>query len=259
MTKLVTLPPGGSGFSFSIPGASNVQYTPTDEPGKYWVSWTEVKKTLISHQHTIDINGQAEIVSSSPASGNQQITAQTLGHQVLAGQTLPSHLEVGVYTNHQSQNAIKVDGTEDNDSISFGSEFAQIIHGNGGDDIIDIAYLNEGAMAIGFLDGGDGNDKLVGGYNGDILIGGSGFNFLQGNAGEDRYIISGSGIDLINPWRKATYSGLHTDIIELPEDVTLDMLTTQYGDAIYENDGVELEAVTLNLNWLGKTLSLIHI
>ncbi|NOT12976.1 MAG: hypothetical protein HOP23_14265 [Methylococcaceae bacterium] len=255
-SQYITLPPGVSGFS--IPGSYNLRVVATNEPGTYWLSWQENQKTISAHVHSIDINGQANVLSVAPTTEEQLVSAQTLGRQILAGQDLPVHLIVGIQTLDVSLNAIQVEGTEGNDDVAFGSAYAQIIHGRGGDDVIDISYINEGPIAKGFLDGGDGNDTIIGGYNNDILIGGNGINYLQGGYGADRYVLSGDGVDLINPWQDHhLWRSNHTDAIELPEGITLDMLTAQYGTVFIHDKQATYVPTTLNINWSGKTQAMV--
>ena len=251
-SELYTFPPGVSGIS--IPDSYNLRYFPTDEPGTYLLTWQEYQKTLNYHAHSIDIDGQANVVSAVATTDDQQITASSLGHQVLDGQTLPDHFVLGIEMQEVLLNAVQVEGSESDDTITFGSDYALIIHAKGGDDAINSQFINEGPIAKGFLDGGDGNDTIVGGYNDDILIGGNGSDYLQGGAGADRYVLSGDGIDLINPWQGGNWGPEENiDVIELPEGIRPEMVTTQYGTVYFDNRQIRNESVTLNLNWLGQT------
>jgi TnpA family transposase len=248
---LFTFPEGVSGIK--IPSGFNVHYSATDQPRTYFMTWTEVQKTLDYHEHIIGAAGQAKGITALPTNGSPQPTAEDLGHRVLAGQALPNQFVVGKETRNLS--LLRVEGTEGNDQIVIGNQFGEIVHGYGGDDTISLSG-NEDLMAKGFLDGGDGNDALIGRYFDDVLVGGNGFNYLNGHGGANRYIISGDGIDLIDSsilWRG------ENSVIELPEGVTFDMLSTQfgyasYGDPFYGNGQFGYgNGDTLNLNWQGKT------
>jgi hypothetical protein len=256
-SQFITIDSSFSGFS--IPGSVNLRYSVTNEPGKYWVTWQEYQKTFSYHQHSTYIEGHANIVAILPSNGESQSTALTLGQQVLDGQALPNHVTVGLRMVDELLSAVQVDGSESNDNIEFGSGFAQIIDGKGGDDYISIEILNEGIMAKGFLNGGDGNDTILGGYYDDILIGGNGADYLKGGVGADRYILSGDGIDLVDPVQASNWrSGIDTDTIELPEGVTFGMLTTQYGTAYLRDEYYRsLVVPTVNLNWSGKTHAMV--
>ncbi len=257
-SEFISIPPGASGIS--IPDGINVRYSPTDKVGEYLVTWNEYQKIFDYHEHSTTIDGHASIDSALPTIDEHQETAEQLGHQVLDGQALPGHLVSDMVMQEVALSAIEVEGSEDNDHIAFGSDYAQIIHGKGGDDVINIRFFNEGPFAKGFLDGGEGNDALLGGYNDDILIGGNGADYLQGDYGSDRYIVLGDGVDFINPWQGGNgWFSVQTDIIELPEGITPGMLSTQYGRAYFNNGQIASESDTLNLNWLGKTQAMVAL
>lgn len=61
--------------------------------------------------------------------------------------------------------------------------------------------LLTGTTAATWMDGGDGNDRLMGGVLSDVLYGGRGFNILDGGAGPDRYLVldegAGTGYDYV--------------------------------------------------------------
>ena len=58
------------------------------------------------------------------------------------------------------------------------------INGQGGDDVIDASSFTNAAVALD-LDGGTGNDLLLGGANADVLRGGAGNDTLIGGGGND--------------------------------------------------------------------------
>lgn len=70
--------------------------------------------------------------------------------------------------------------------------FRIVVRGGAGNDQLRVA-----ASSSGDLDGGDGNDLLVGAARGDTLLGGPGDDRLYGNTGADR-LYGGIGNDLLD-------------------------------------------------------------
>jgi Ca2+-binding RTX toxin-like protein len=81
------------------------------------------------------------------------------------------------------------------DDTLSGTDGANTIFGNGGNDLLR-AGVGDAAGNGDQLDGGAGNDTLVGGVAADHLGGGSGNDLLQGGAGADR-LDGGDGNDLL--------------------------------------------------------------
>jgi len=82
----------------------------------------------------------------------------------------------------------------------LGSNFADTLTGDGGDNIIDGASGNDtiyGAAGNDTLSGGTGNDTLYGGNNDDTLFGGAGDDNLDGGLGNDM-LEGGAGADVLN-------------------------------------------------------------
>ena len=80
--------------------------------------------------------------------------------------------------------AIQVNGVNTGQTLS--NTFGLFVDGNGGNDLIDIAQLNTSFFSQQpNLDGGAGNDTIVGSAGGDILTGGAGNDSMTGNAGTD--------------------------------------------------------------------------
>jgi Ca2+-binding RTX toxin-like protein len=72
-----------------------------------------------------------------------------------------------------------------------------VIHGLGGDDVINASAVHAGAIDL-TLDGGDGDDQLIGGEGNDLLIGGRGTDQMLGGPGDDTFVWNpGDGSDLI--------------------------------------------------------------
>ena len=63
------------------------------------------------------------------------------------------------------------------------------INGGDGDDTIS-AVGNIAALTALTIDGGTGNDTILGGDGGDVLTGGTGADMLTGGAGDDRFFIA---------------------------------------------------------------------
>lgn len=82
---------------------------------------------------------------------------------------------------------IRITGFEVNDRI--------VVNGLGGNDVIDARALPIG-VRIG-INGGDGNDVLVGGTDGDVLDGGAGDDTLEGGSGDD-FLDGGAGFDFLS-------------------------------------------------------------
>lgn len=97
-----------------------------------------------------------------------------------------------------SEHADVLVGTEDDDHLS-GWGGRDRIEGRGGDDLLE---SNDGLRETSgtsdshgaVLDGGDGNDQLVGSHGPDVLVGGNGSDWIQASYGADQ-IDAGGGRD----------------------------------------------------------------
>jgi Ca2+-binding RTX toxin-like protein len=126
-SQFFTLPQGVSGFS--INNGFNIHFSLTDQPGRYFVTWSEYQKTLDYHRYTEQVTGHAKGISAFPDDGSPQLTAVDLGHQVLAGQALPNQFVVGKESRNFS--LARIEGTEGNDQFTIGSwqgEAVQFLH-----------------------------------------------------------------------------------------------------------------------------------
>jgi Ca2+-binding RTX toxin-like protein len=74
-----------------------------------------------------------------------------------------------------------------------GANDSLVVNGMGGDDVISASALPAGMVRL-TLDGGDGNDRLLGSQGGDLLIGGDGNDFALGDNGNDVALL-GAGDD----------------------------------------------------------------
>jgi Ca2+-binding RTX toxin-like protein len=71
---------------------------------------------------------------------------------------------------------VTISRTEANDSLT--------VNGRGGNDVIDASTLPATSLKL-TLDGGAGNDRILGGATNETLLGGSGNDFIDGNRGND--------------------------------------------------------------------------
>jgi Ca2+-binding RTX toxin-like protein len=79
-------------------------------------------------------------------------------------------------------------------SIDIGSTEAIVVNANGGDDSFS-AVGNLAALIQLVVDGGSGNDSILGSNGADVLLGGEGDDFVDGNQGSDRAFL-GAGNDV---------------------------------------------------------------
>ncbi|HET7450926.1 MAG TPA: calcium-binding protein [Gaiellaceae bacterium] len=78
-------------------------------------------------------------------------------------------------------------------SLDIGTSETLVVNANGGDDTFS-ATGNLAALVRLVVDGGAGNDTLLGGNGGDTLLGGDGNDFVDGNQGSDTVLL-GAGND----------------------------------------------------------------
>jgi len=104
-----------------------------------------------------------------------------------------------------------VSGGRGNDTISLSasgqsydqeSHYTSALYGNDGDDVLTVALAGSGSALTysSLLDGGAGNDTLVGSVVNDTLVGGVGADQMTGGAGDDVFVFgldSGSAKDVI--------------------------------------------------------------
>jgi Ca2+-binding RTX toxin-like protein len=79
-----------------------------------------------------------------------------------------------------------VQGGDGNDTVFNAGTMDGKVLLNGGNDI----YQGKGGLVLGLVDGGKGNDVLVGGNNGDKFSGGIGHDVITGRGGADQFIFS---------------------------------------------------------------------
>jgi len=247
-----------SGINFG-PGVS---LYPSGEPDEYWRVWSEEVPVLQGTEIYAGTSATPTVFALSP--GSSPLTdALALGRVAHAGGALPGILTQEVYRQEELILLSRINGGRGDDELIFNGRPGQayVIHGGEGDDFLG-ADVNEGEILYidipqpgGYLDGGAGNDLLMGGQGDDFLIGGTGRNHLRGGDGSDRYVITGSGVDLVNPvssrrsaWWVAPWD-FARDVIDLPAALSSQGLTTVFGQAIVSG----LVTPTIDLIWDGET------
>lgn len=70
------------------------------------------------------------------------------------------------------------------------------VSGGTGDDVLNFSSVSNVALKAGSLNGGAGNDFVIGSIGDDLIDGGAGADVLQGNGGDDIYMIDS--LDLLN-------------------------------------------------------------
>ena len=116
-----------------------------------------------------------------------------------------------------------------------------------------------------FIDGGSGNDHIIGSYLHDFLVGGQGNDVLRGLSGNDSYYLSAqNGHDLIYDDGSMAVGDNDHDRIIMPEGIIAESLTLKSGWQLFatpvdvhplaeENDRFDMYAMqphaTLTLQW----------
>ncbi len=93
--------------------------------------------------------------------------------------TMSSSLGSGTIVNMEGIYLFSTEGSQFNDTITFGDIAVANVNGLGGDDTINGGSLNDG------FNGGSGNDTLNGGGGNDGLAGDSGADIVNGGEGDD--------------------------------------------------------------------------
>ena len=193
------------GLSSSDPGADTINH--------WTINWGDgvvqaVAGNPSSITHAYAVGGTSALISATATDEDGTFIANNLTVQVLRTGSPPAAIGPGcdgpaliitgadagetIRVVPQGNSAVKVliNGL-DNGTFSLASFHEIIIHGNGGDDDIEIvAALTQKA----FLFGESGNDRLKGGNGPNALVGGDGDDYLIGSQGND-VIIGGRGAD----------------------------------------------------------------
>lgn len=112
----------------------------------------------------------------------------------------------------------------------YGSAYADVIHGNAGDNVLEGSLGNDtvdgdagrdrlyGGSEDDLLTGGEGVDRLYGGDGQDTLIGSAGTDFMEGGAGADTFVFNSiidSGVGRFNRDEIRAFSTAEDDVIDL--------------------------------------------
>ncbi|WP_339343619.1 calcium-binding protein, partial [uncultured Psychrobacter sp.] len=120
-----------------------------------------------------------------------------------------------------------------------------------GDDELDGGYGND------TLIGGDGNDELDGGFGDDVLIGGKGNDYLEGSYGNDTYIYNlGDGHDIINNYARSTD---RQDVLKLGAGITIDSIQVSRNNDDLELTFSDSDSVTVERYFYGDADAKYHI
>jgi Ca2+-binding RTX toxin-like protein len=96
----------------------------------------------------------------------------------------------------QSGSAVTVNGLAAQLTVDHGeaNQDSLAIHAGAGNDVIDASSMPAASLALD-LDGGDGNDTVLGGAGNDVLRGGNGDDVIRGGGGQDT-LFGGDGNDI---------------------------------------------------------------
>jgi Ca2+-binding RTX toxin-like protein len=155
-------------------------------------------------------SGSDTVTNASGADG-VQVTLSPLANNITITQSaIPVDGTMGLIqvtegaaklTIDSSISQVTVNAGAGNDTVTVGDldtvcRSALVIQGDAGDDTISALNAKTGAIRIR-IEGGDGNDTLLGGLGGDTIVGGAGIDRLKGGDGNDQ-LEGGSGADSIS-------------------------------------------------------------
>lgn len=171
--------------------------------------------------------------------------------------TLNTTASLRVFDVDVDVNILALDGDANDNDFRLGDQFFNAVSGGAGNDSLNaligpyfsdigqyhlskkIPFLpsfRNTSILGSFLNGGDGDDKVIGGYYNDYLIGGNGTDILQGGLGADSYyIFDGTGIDVIFEDGWIAENKVENDVVVLPEGVTLSELSASVGQRVHES------------------------
>jgi Ca2+-binding RTX toxin-like protein len=193
---------------------------------------------------TMDLNGVEGIVFHA-AGGADNVTINDVSGTDLARSGIQIDLEgaAGSGLGDGAVDSVTVYGKAGSDTINIGSVNGTVlvtgspatvviahaeaidhlvVDGGAGDDTINAAGLAAGAIGL-TIDGGAGNDALVGGAGNDVLIGGAGLDHLTGGAGQDTFVFTGASLAQLD-----TGLGANRDVIQ---DFNADVIDLHQIDA----------------------------
>ena len=162
------------------------------------------KETILGNALSETLLGTAGIDCIDGLGGNDSIIASASGDHINGGDGIDSidyvnaSAGVTVYLNGQAgAGDIATGDTLQNIEYIFGSQFADQLNGDGGNNLIwsrdgdDVVFAGDGSDSLYGNNGNDilhgqvGNDILLGGEGADQLFGGEGADQLFGEAGDD--------------------------------------------------------------------------
>ena len=192
---------------------------------------TQVAVDLAATPGTGQGDGQADTVSVNGTAGDDRISVTTSGSSVVVN-GLPAQ--------------VTINGAEAaNDSL--------VVNGGTGNDSIDASRLHAGQVNL-TLNGGDGDDRIIGSAGNDTVIGGRGSDTALLGAGNDTFIWNpGEGSDVVEG--QAGNDTLVFNDADASENVNISAngsrvrLTRDVGTVTMDVNGVE----TLDVNARGGT------
>src|SRR5262249_22863043 len=156
---------------------------------------------------TMDLHG-VEIIDFAARSGADQITVNDLSGTDVTRVNVDLSGIPATNTGDGLVDAVTVNGTNTPDTITVASDASGIvigglhaqvnlfgadatdqltIDGQGGDDVINASALDAGKIAL-TLNGGTGDDVLIGSAGDDQIIGGTGNDIASMGAGDDTFV-----------------------------------------------------------------------
>jgi Ca2+-binding RTX toxin-like protein len=163
---------------------------------------------------TMDVNG-VEQVNVAGLGGGDTITVNDLSRTGVTSVNVDLGDTPGSPSDNGAANTVIVNGTARSDLISVAGQAGSadvfglaasvhivgadpandrlVVNGLGGNDFVDAKGLHADAILL-TVDGGDGNDLLIGGFGNDTLLGSAGNDTLIGGPGQDT-LDGGSGVN----------------------------------------------------------------
>jgi Ca2+-binding RTX toxin-like protein len=190
---------------------------------------TQVAIDLAATPGTGQGDGQADTVIVNGTASNDPITVSTSGTAVVVKGLAAQ---------------VTINGAEAaNDSL--------VINGLGGDDTIDASRLHAGQVSL-TLNGGDGNDRIIGSAGNDVVVGGRGNDVALLGAGDDTFVWNpGDGSDTVEGqagFDTLLFNGANVnENIDISANGTRARLFRDVGNVTMDLNGIE----SIKLNALG--------